>query len=303
MLAHNEQLKDFIYLDIDRVRSFVAQMYAGVPEAFEETEGHDKAGKGKANVGIPGIVSLDIGGNILYQKSSTETRSAHHYLYNLFEKKIDDLGKLLKVDSSFQRENWTKDTFRDGLFVLIQGRVRIIDYRSVVASLEMIPRIAEISLIFQKQTLKQRLHDGKINQSEYSAALKAGELPQQINRKDIQQIAEMVEKLYSGSSSIKAFPFHENNNYFIGKAAFDYYTTESVKSFTSGLLSGKSWFVMGIINSPSEDSSGITSDNMEANLDEALEQVVFGLQTVTKFTFSVKFPVVSITPIAIYRPC
>lgn len=36
MASPETQLKDFIYLDIDRIKSFVAQLYEGVPEAFED---------------------------------------------------------------------------------------------------------------------------------------------------------------------------------------------------------------------------------------------------------------------------
>jgi hypothetical protein len=155
-------------LDIDRVRSFVAQLYQGVPEAFEERKGTEKTGKGEAGVEIPGLVKLGIGGDILYQKSATETRSAHHYLYSLFEQKLIELDRLLKVDQSFEVEKWTPASFEDGTFVLVHGKVQIVDYRSVVTAFQMIPRIAEIALTFQKQTLRQQLQSGKISQSQYN---------------------------------------------------------------------------------------------------------------------------------------
>jgi hypothetical protein len=117
-------LKDFIYLDIDRVRSFVAQLYRGVPEEFEERKGEEKTAKGEAGAKIVGLVNIGIGGDILYQKGATETRSAHHYLYDLFEQKLLESDRLLKIDQDFEIDKWALDTFEDGTPVLVKGRVQ-----------------------------------------------------------------------------------------------------------------------------------------------------------------------------------
>lgn len=219
MISSNKELKDFIYLDTDRVRSFVAQLYEGVPEAFGATTGHEKAGKGEAAIEVPLLGKLGIEGNILYQKGSSETRSAHHYLYNLFEQKIKEFGKLREITDSFPREQWQADEFKDGTFLLVQCRIQIIDYRAVVNTFEIIPRIAELSSIFNKQSLRQQLEEGKIDQREYDKQLKLHEVPT-IIRKDIPKIGEMVEKLYSGTSRVKAYPFlDEERYYFVGNAA------------------------------------------------------------------------------------
>ncbi len=303
MQISNNQLKDFIYLDIDRVRSYCAQMYAGIPETYGESQTYSKTGGGEAKVGALNIVNLGISGKLLYEKSTTETRSVHHYVYNMFEQNLINQGKLLVIDSDFKREEWIRETFNDGRFVLIKGKVQIIDYQSVIASLEMIPRLLEIAISFQKQTLKQQLQDGKINQSQYAIKIKEIETPPQLNKQDIQKIAEMVGKLYFGTSTVKIFPFSLNNaNYCIGKALYDYLTYESGKSFTSGLVSGENWVVMGMVNVPAEYSFE-TMGNISGNMEKALEQLVFGLQSVSKFTTQIEFPAVSILPIAIYRPC
>jgi hypothetical protein len=307
MPTSNTQLKDFIYLDIDRVRSFVAQLYQGIPEAFEERKGTEKTGKGEAGVEIHGLVKLGIGGDILYQKSATETRSAHHYLYILFEQKLVELDRLLKVDQSFEIGKWTPANFEDGTFVLVHGKVQIVDYRSVVTAFQMIPRITEIALTFQKQTLRQQLQGGKISQSQYDKQAGATGVPT-LNKKDVQQISEMVDKLYSGISRVKVFPFASDDRHrFVGNTTHEYFPTVPFNPLmSSGLLSAANWYVMGLVNGAASYSSMPYSrwtEGMVQNIEDSLEQGVFAMQEISKFTLSIEFPAISIVPIAIYRPC
>jgi hypothetical protein len=307
MSASNLQLKDFIYLDIDRVRSFVAQLYQGVPEAFEEKKGTEKTGKGEAGVDIPGLVKLGIGGDILYQRSATETRSAHHYLYSLFEQKLVELARLLKVDQNFEIAKWTPTSFEDGTFVLVHGKVQIVDYRSVVTAFQMLPRIAEIALTFQKQALRQQLQSGKISQSQYDKEVGAAGVSAP-SKKDVQQISEIVDKLYSGISRVKVFPFvSDDERRFVGNTTHEYFSTVPFNPLmSSGLLSAANWYVMGLVNSTALCSS-VTSprwtEGIVKNVEDSLEQVVFAMQEISKLTLSIEFPAISIVPIAIYRPC
>lgn len=301
------QIRDFIYLDIDRMRSFVAQLYEGVPEIFEEMRGQERGAQAEAGINIPLLGKAGMGGDMLYQKSTTETKSAHHYLYSLFEQKLSELDRLLKVDADFQKSAWVPDSFRDGMFVLVQGRVQIIDYRSVVVVLEAMPRIVELTVTFNRQVLKRQLEEGNINQREYEKRLRSTEISG-LSKKDISGVAEMVGKLYSGVSRVKVFPFANQQEYcFVGNAPYQYFSTEQISPFLSyGLLSGANWFVMGLVNeastSPHAPSFKPTESSIQ-NLEDSLEQLVFLMQEMGKVTLSIQFPAISFVPVAVYRPC
>ena len=302
------QLKDFIYLDIDRVKSFVAQLNEGVPEVFEESSGQEHGNTGEVGVDILHVIKAGIGGNILYQKSTTETKSIHRYLYTLFEQKLMKLDKLTKIDAKFPVEQWVSDTFEDGEFVLINGKVQITNYRSVISSIQMMPKLMDIGIGFQKQALKQKLVNKEISQIEYDKQFKKINTSA-INEKDVQKIAELLEKFYSDSSRFKVFPFKEDSNRrFVGNTVYEYFTTSSSfdQSINQVMLSGKDWYVMGLVNkpesAPAAPTSVIPAGNVQ-NLDDSLEKVVFSLQEITKFTMSVDFPAISLLPIAIYRMC
>jgi hypothetical protein len=299
-------LKDFTYLDIDRVKSFIAQLYEGVPEAFEEIAGKERGGSGEAGVDILGLLKLGGGGSILYQKSMTETRSVHRYLYTLFERKLKDLNKLIDIDANFPIEQWTLDKFEDGEFVLINGKVQIINYRSVISSIQMIPELMEIGTEFQKQALKQRFAKKEIPQQEYDKQLKTINTPT-IDKQDIGKLADLLEKFYSDASRVKVFPFKEDRDRrFVGNTIYEYFTASSPvnQSINQVMLSGTNWYVMGLVNKPDSTPPNIgTTASKGQNLEDSLEQVVFSLQAITKYTMSIDFPAISLLPIAIYRIC
>lgn len=307
MFSSDKQIKDFIYLDTDRVRSFVAQIYEGVPEIFGETRSHERSGGGDAGINMPLLGKVGIEGSILYQKSSSETRSTHHYLYSLLEKKIKEFDKLRTINADFSIDKWEPDEFQDGTFVLIHGRIQIIDYRVVVGTFQMIPRIVELAASFTKQTLLQQLQEDKIDQKEYRRKLRASEVPG-TSKREISQISEMVEKLYSGTLRVKAYPFdNDDKHYFVGNAAREYFPAElSNPTMSYGLFAASNWFVMGLVNRAVEYSSkslSVQTIGKRQSLEDALEQAVFSLQEISKFTLSVEFPAISFVPIVVYRHC
>jgi hypothetical protein len=177
----------------------------------------------------------------------------------------------------------------------------------VVTAIEMIPRIVEIASTFQKQALQQQLQIGKIDRPQYDKQVKSTEMTT-IKKEDVKRISELVDKLYSGVSRVKIFPFvGDDQHRFVGTATHEFFApAPSNPLVSSGLLSAASWYVMGLVNRASPDSSMPSPRGTEGsaqNLEDSLEQVVFAMQGISKFTLSILFPAVSIVPIAIYRPC
>jgi hypothetical protein len=118
----------------------------------------------------------------------------------------------------------------------------------------------------------------------------------------------MVDKLYSGISRVKVFPFASDDQHrFVGNTTHEYFSTVPFNPLmSSGLLSAANWYVMGLVNSAVSHSSMTSprwTEGMVQNVEDSLEQVVFAMQEISKFTLSIEFPAISIVPIAIYRPC
>jgi hypothetical protein len=302
-MKNTNTLTDFIYLDIDRVRSYVAQLYQGLPEVLEEVHGNEQSGGANVGISIPLFGQTGIKGDILYQKSTSETRSFHHHLYNLFENKLNELNKVKKINSDFKKEDWVQDNFKDGSFILTQGKVQIVDYQRIVSTLDMIPRLMEIVLTFKKQELLQKRQKGILDQPTYEKLLKNSDanIPK---KNDINKMAELVEKLYSGIARVKACPLLNDEKYrFVGNAAVENFSASPNNPLSAGLLSGSNWSVLGLINEPILNPVTVEQNISSQHFEDVLENLVYAMQEISKFTFILQFPAISITPVAIYRRC
>jgi hypothetical protein len=120
-------LRDFIYLDWEKVRSLAAQLLEGIPEEEKRERRHESGAKGRLEASALNL--LKGGGEIDYRyfRSSNETRSLHHHIYSLFEDALIEKSIVTVIDEDFGAERWASKSFYDGQFVLASGLLRIMD--------------------------------------------------------------------------------------------------------------------------------------------------------------------------------
>ena len=86
------ELRDFIYLDVERVRSLVAQNQGGLlSERTHETE-HDMGTSAGGEGGVPFLAKVQGEVNYHYLRSQSETRSLHDYLFSEFYSMLESAG-------------------------------------------------------------------------------------------------------------------------------------------------------------------------------------------------------------------
>jgi|GEM_PF-2742182 hypothetical protein len=122
-----ESLKDFLYLDTERVRSFAAQFYNGLPEA--RTLFGDKNNTVDASLGIKAM--LGVGTKVFAEKSTTETQSLHLALFNMFESKAKEQGFVNIEDLS-------------GPLLEARCQVRLVDYLDAARKIRLMSEIAPL---------------------------------------------------------------------------------------------------------------------------------------------------------------
>ncbi len=141
-------LKDFLYLDFERVRSFVAQFYSGLPEA--RTLSGKKAEDIGASLGIDAIAKTKA--KVLTEKSITETQSLHLALYDIFETEA--------IKRHFLRE---QDL--EGPLVKIRCQLRLIDYQEMSQKVSLfahlMPLINKLQSSDSQYTKSQRKEQQK----------------------------------------------------------------------------------------------------------------------------------------------
>ena len=285
-------LRDFFYLDVDRIRSLLAQLREGIPEAFEKRQ--VQRGGGGIKLGL----SLDYA----YERADSETRSVHHYMYSLLEETLRQTDRLQVVDASFTIDRWSRDGLPDGTLVLANGYLRLLDFEKITEAVESMPRILEIAQGFQKLSLKGQLQKGLITQREYEAGTRELSGPG-MDRKDIKEIVEVVREMYSDALRLKVLPFDgDKASYLVGNLSAEHLQhPRSGLWLTGGVESQSKWWAMGIVNHLNTVDPASTALPEKQTLEDHIEQILLSFSAIAKLTTSVELPALSFTPLAIYR--
>ena len=286
-------MRDFLYLDIDRVRSFVAQLREGVPEAVEERL--SKKGSGGFKLGLTADYAFETG--------SSETRSIHHYLYSILEDGLDESKKLVRVGDGYPLAKWTKNDLPDGAFVLVEGALWLLDIEGMADALQRMPRIMEISARFKRESLKKQVQSGTISQAEFqrqnSEMAQTGQ-----GIKDALPIAEVLQKLYGNIVRFRVFPFETSKEQcFSGTMTVEHLQRERANLYAAGsALPASRWLAMGIVDHVEPPSA---EELVAVAQGDSLEDKMLGLLAAFvgfgKLTIPVAWPALGLTPLAIYR--
>ncbi len=282
-------LRDFFYLDIDRVRSLVAQLRQGAPEALEKTNVHQ---------GQAGVKLLEYA----YERRESETRSVHHYMFALLEEALRGTKRILVIDEEYPQSQWTQDLPADGQLVLARGRIRFLDFENLVGALEAFPQLLATVTQMQRLSLKQKLQAGELNQDQYAKAIQDAERTSKVGmeKKDFKGLVEMIRELYSGTLRLKVFPFQNHRRYCLtGSVSVEHLQQPRGNLWLSGGMESESqWWAMGIVNRlHASDSSADGGQSLE----DTLENLLLQFAKVGKFTTSIDFPALSFVPLAVYR--
>lgn len=130
-------VRDFRYLDVERVRSLLSQMARGYPEAYEEV---------RTRAGAVGLkLGVDIGGEA--GSSASESRSVHHYQYTLLESTLEETNRLNRLDKGRTPESALQ--LQDGAIVKGTGRLRALHPAQLAKMLgsfgDMMERLAVVA--------------------------------------------------------------------------------------------------------------------------------------------------------------
>jgi len=146
-------VRQFLYLDTEQIRSFVAQIQQGLPEKTERVSVRRSSGGGKGAVKIPTIAELGISGSILWESSSTETMSMHHFLFSIFEEAIRDSRKIVNLDSMTPSTSVMSRLKESSGFIFAKGTIQL----SAVERLfiEPVSELINWIIVQQRKLLKE----------------------------------------------------------------------------------------------------------------------------------------------------
>ena len=295
------RIRDFIYLDIERLKSIISQIESGVIEKYNGTEGTEKSTSGNIEAGILGFIKGTGEAEVAIQKAVTETKSLHDYIYN----KVEFALMERKLVYEFPNKSIKKysDEIRNLLgpssFILIKGKVKINDFghiNEIFANYIQITKfLVECSVIDEDLNNKERT--AKIREL---TNIRLGNL----NENFFSEIRDFIKLFYKDRIIIKILPFKSNPEFrFVGNINPEF-LKDDINSITYkyGTAPVSEWTIFGQIASIPPENRSQEKDIMNGSAIEiALQNIFDQLREIEFLAQSVAYPEIAITPIAIYR--
>jgi hypothetical protein len=119
---------DFLYLDIERIRSLLSQLNGGLVEKVIERS----ATSGEAKAGAKIFSLADIRGGIVREKSVEHEKSLRDYLYTLFEQAAEEAGLLCPTSDLRDPSCWVGEArhkIKGGQLLKYTAPTRILNAR------------------------------------------------------------------------------------------------------------------------------------------------------------------------------
>jgi hypothetical protein len=262
-------LRDFIYLDHARVRSMAAQLDVAEPSGTGDT-------------------------------SDCVQRER---LFLQVEPSLVSHPNALRLGPDFDFEQWKPDTFTDGRFVVGTGTLRLMDYAWLSLALTGLPAVLRKMSKIEMAALRNSDEGRRMSKS----ALQQRSLENQnaiakVEEFKMEELSEVVSQLYGDIVRVKLRPSAQHSAaVLVGSARAEFfYDTPAAMSQKYGIEIDAGWTLVGQLNVPNLASppAPIPVGNQ---MEDAFEQMALLMNNAFRLANAPAFPMVSLTPIAIYR--
>src|SRR5438552_4217087 len=264
-MAASPLLRDFIYLDFERVSSIASQL------RMEQPDSPDRAAR--------------------------ETLVSH------LEPALVSRGNVAQIDASFDFTKWTPDAFADGQFLRASGVVRLLDFSWLSAALGGLPAVLKKMSKLEMEALRNSDEGKRMSKSELQRRSQENQVAiSRVEEMKADELGEVVSKLYGDVVRIKVRPSAaEPNAVLVGSAyARHFYDSPAALSQKYGVEIDAGWTVLGQFNVPNAAPAAqpIPTGN---RMEDSFEQIALLMNNAFRLSSAPAFRAVSFTPIVIYR--
>lgn len=295
-------IRDFIYLDWERIRSISSQLFQGIPNETKTETTNQKEIHAKGTIGLDKIIpfiplGVEAGGDIRFYQTKSETRSLHHHIYAQVETSLIDNNMIQAIDAGFSEKQWNQDSFFDGQYGLVRGLIRFSDYEYVTHWMENYLEYYQTIMNLSLQNFSPSSSEYKNKKREIDDTIK------KIKQFQLGRISTLIKELFGDIIQIKIVPNNKfSKHILVGPCIKEFfYDKPHVLWQKYGYEVDANWIVFCQINQACSSDFSKTFLPTGNQVDDSLENVLLSLDEIQKAATKVNFPVISITPLAIYR--
>jgi hypothetical protein len=259
-------LREFVYLDAQRVRSLAAQFDLPAP-------------------------------------SSMVDRTAAEGLFGKLEPLLLTRATVKPIDASFDYDTWTPETFPDGQLIRASGAVRLMDFGWLSDALAGLPAVLLKMSKLEMEALKNSDEGRRMSKSQLQARQNENQVAiGNVEEFKSEELGDVVRKLYPDVVRLKLRPSPQHPAaLLVGSAQTTwFYDSPAALSQKYGIEIDAGWTVLGQVNNP--NLTGPASPLPIGNkMEDAFEQIALLMNNAFRLANAPAFPAISLTPIAIYR--
>lgn len=283
-------IRDFIYLDIERIRSYISQVYGGL--TIERTSSLERGTnvQGSMAVTLPLTLKATADLSKYVVKSDAETKSLHDQIFDHFYQALL-LTKSLRHITDADSASWDKAIFTDGTFLSVKPVITITDYKYFKHFAENLPKLS---------SMISRVAAGSSNIQQKKQAIANLKEVREIPTKEL---AGIIDELYGDVVSIDFFPFeNDTEKIFVGLAERDFFR-RSLKDLLTcyGPTIDAGWNTVLQINRGEYPKNEILLGHTGSEMELAIKQALSAISELLQTAQTIEFPAVSVIPIAIFR--
>lgn len=301
--------RDFVYLDIDRIQSIIAQTQKGILEQILEGKTNEIQGKAGIAAGIlASFLPIQLETALNRKTDIYQSKVLHDYAYTIALEALQKSGMCFDVNDD-NREQLPKT---NAIFLLVRGSASILDYGLLkhMASSEFIFNSIAVPQIATQLTAQSR--ENKDNRQK-GRQVPSNQTTEATNPGMMEQMSRLVEAIMGDAIQVR-FEFL-NNIIFAGILEREY-LRESTRSFIFkyGGSPQLGWIMlaqMGQVTGPTNKYQKLQALAEQQQLlarqktmnaaSDGINYVIQALNVFQESMASVSYPDIAVTPIAIYR--
>lgn len=307
-MANTEEmrLRDFVYLDVERVKSLLAQLDRGLLRDRSDSVGSSGSVEGKGGLSIPALFEVGGAGQYVATEQSTENRTLHDFVYTDMEEKLLELKRIKQLPADFTSDRLRDKDIRASLspveYALAKGRIELSDYTYMMS---LLSNFNDISRIVTEFAFQERLQssDGKAR-AEVNNELQKTIAARKLDDKYVKNLMKIFDLFVKDRLILKVLPFASDPNIRIVGPLQQSLLREKLDDirFKFGSSPTAEWTIFGQIAAVPQELESRTSRALAFSNDmERAMHTVFEAMRGFEDQFRVSYPEIAITPIAVYR--
>lgn len=296
-------IRDFIYIDIERIKSILSQLEEGLIDETQFMRGNSGSATLCGEAGLLGIVKATADSEIQFHRELSETKSLHDYIYNKVESLLLNENQLIRIPNQEipTYSSRLRDSVGNTSFILAKGKVTINDFSRLS---KLLDNYEELSKFIAKCVISSK----KENLTQAQAKLAYDDLVHDFTKsldKEMRKgLNHLIDMFYQDRIIIKIIPYGEYPDFrFVGNIDKTY-LRDDIESivYKYGSAPVSDWTIFGQIASVPPENRSDQIFNITGNqIESAFHQMFGAYRKIEDVAQTVTYPEISITPIAVYR--